>query len=310
MKRPISLTQGLNAASILIKMLAGTACVFLATGFHANAAIIAYDGFSSTSYTTGASLSGQLYGGTGFESPGSGLWYGAGPVNVGTSSSALTYAGVASNDTGGTYTPSSGGRTYANLAAPLTGNNTYYISVMMKNTLVSGDYRAFELASGNGDTDRILQVGTNADNGDSGANWGMRVNNTQSGNSGVRLTSVTAESTVKTTVFAVIKLTYSTTAGTSSATLWIDPTNLGSEAASTNSVSIGGLNFADASNIRFAQYNYYSMSYWDEVRIGTSWADVTPVPEPSTYALLGMGALVVVLVYRRKESQLALAAKG
>jgi len=33
------------------------------------------------------------------------------------------------------------------------------------------------------------------------------------------------------------------------------------------------------------------------------------VPEPSTYALLGIGALAVVLVSRRRESQLALAVK-
>jgi len=29
---------------------------------------------------------------------------------------------------------------------------------------------------------------------------------------------------------------------------------------------------------------------WDELRIGTTWADVTPVPEPSTWALIGLAA--------------------
>ena len=279
---------------IVIKMILAVAFLAIGTGFQANAAIIAYDGFSSANYTAGP-LQGQNYGGTGFEA---GQWYGGGPVNVGTSSSALTYAGVASNDTGGTYTPSSGGRTYANLAAPLTGNNTYYISVMMKNTAAGSDYRAFELASGTADANRILQVGTNGDNGDGGANWGMRVNNVTGA-----LTSVTAASTLDTTVFAVIKLTYSTTAGASSATLWINPTDLSSEAGSgsTNSVTVTGQTFADATNIRFAQYNNYSMSYWDELRIGNTWADVTTVPEPATWGLLVLGLTATAAFRRRKH---------
>ena len=282
---------------IVSKMILAVAFLAIGTGFQANAAIIAYDGFSSANYTAGP-LQGQNYGGTGFEA--AGQWYNGGNINAGNSTAALAYSGVASNDTGGAYSVSTGNRVYANLAPSsyLTGNNTYYISVMMKNTAAGSDYRAFELASGIGDTVRILQVGTNGDNGDGGANWGMRVNNVTGA-----LTSVTAASTLDTTVFAVIKLTYSTTAGASSATLWINPTDLSSEAGSgsTNSVTVTGQTFADATNIRFAQYDNYSMSYWDELRIGNTWADVTTVPEPATWGLLVLGLTATAAFRRRKH---------
>jgi hypothetical protein len=39
----------------------------------------------------------------------------------------------------------------------------------------------------------------------------------------------------------------------------------------------------------------------DELRVGTAWADVTPVPEPSTTALAGFGALALVSWYRARR---------
>lgn len=44
-------------------------------------------------------------------------------------------------------------------------------------------------------------------------------------------------------------------------------------------------------------------TFFDEIRIGESWGDVTPVPEPSTYALLGgFAALAMVMLRRRSGS--------
>jgi hypothetical protein len=40
---------------------------------------------------------------------------------------------------------------------------------------------------------------------------------------------------------------------------------------------------------------------WDELRVGTTWGDVTPVPEPSAWALLGLGT--AVLLARRFRSR-------
>ena len=126
---------------------------------------------------------------------------------------------------------------------------------MMKNSAVGGaDYRAFELgsgASGLNDSERILQVGANGDNGDSGVNWAMRVNN----NASLRGTTSVA-AVAGNTVFAVIKLTFLSATNADSAQLWINPTNLSSEAGSTGSLTLSGFDFLanTAANLRFALF--------------------------------------------------------
>lgn len=284
--------------------LAATLALAGLSGIPAQASLILYDGFSSSDYTPSQQLLNQnptIAGATG-------AWYGVSSIFAGDSTLALAYSGVASNATGGSYSSPTQGRVARTLTTPFGGDNIYYVSVMMKNSVAGGaDYRAFEFGTDTSveDNKRILQVGANGDNGDSGANWGMRVNNSASLRG---VTSVTAAATVNTTVFAVIKMTFSTTAASDAVTLWINPTSLGSETESTlggTSFTLSGLDLAGntAQNFRMGAYGGTDVntSEWDEIRIGTTWADVTTVPEPSTWALLTL-SLGAVTLFRRKKA--------
>jgi hypothetical protein len=68
------------------------------------------------------------------------------------------------------------------------------------------------------------------------------------------------------------------------------------------STSFGGGDLAI--NQLAINWNYSAINqpnyFLDEIRVGTTFADVTVVPEPSTYALFGLGALVMGIAYRRK----------
>jgi hypothetical protein len=279
----------------LLKFLAVLALSGTATS--AQAAVMAYDGFSSTDYTPGQILN-QNPTISGF----TGAWTGSTNIYAGNSTAALSYTGVASDNTGGTFSNSVGGRSGRVMSTTLGGNgasgtSVYYISLMMQNSVVNvANYRAFELESQF--NNRNFQLGAAADTGST--NWGMRVTTATS-------SSLTANSTVASvagqTVFAIVKLTYSDVASGDSAQLWINPTDLRSEALSTNSVSLTGFDFLhnSAKNIQLASFSGTGTSYWDEIRVGTSWADVTPVPEPSTWLLLGLG-LTTVIVFRRRTS--------
>ncbi len=89
------------------------------------------------------------------------------------------------------------------------------------------------------------------------------------------------------------------------ARMWINPGDLGQASApaatlTDDTVGIGstGTDIGIASIIlRQSPAPYLTL---DEIRVGTEWADVTPVPEPTTLALLGLGA-TGLLARRRRE---------
>ncbi len=60
-------------------------------------------------------------------------------------------------------------------------------------------------------------------------------------------------------------------------------------------------NKPDLDQSQFDTLNLSGLKFYvDEIRIGTTFGDVTPIPEPGTLVLLGMGGLVLLLLRRRR----------
>jgi len=87
--------------------------------------------------------------------------------------------------------------------------------------------------------------------------------------------------------------------------LWLDPTPGGSQPTPDASLTTG-TDMASLSYFFLQQRNNTSNNgmawYFDELRIGTSWADVTAVPEPTSFAALtGLSVLGMILVRRMRR---------
>ena len=91
--------------------------------------------------------------------------------------------------------------------------------------------------------------------------------------------------------------------------LWLDPGSLGGSAPTPDLTELGGTDLAGISSFWLTKGTVGWIAavtdlYFDELRLGTTWAQVTPtaVPEPSTVALLGVAAMGLITCYRRFRS--------
>jgi len=104
-----------------------------------------------------------------------------------------------------------------------------------------------------------------------------------------------ATSSLSTTVPNLIVFRYVFN-GTSDDTMsvWLNPT----AASDTASITATQANFV-LNQPELRSVNANGNLVFDEVRFGTTFLDVVPIPEPSSYALAGLGALGLVLRRRR-----------
>ena len=117
--------------------------------------------------------------------------------------------------------------------------------------------------------------------------------------------SMTGALSLNTTYLVVVGYTFNGTGNEYD--LWLNPTSLGGSAPTADLSYTGGTDMASLSYFFLQQRNNASNAgavfNFDELRIGTSWADVTPtgVPEPTTFALGGLGLLGLILVRRARR---------
>lgn len=239
----------------------GALLSLLVTTSTSRAALIAYDGFN---YTSGQPVNGS--GGTGW----SGAWSGNNTVSTpGYTYSTLPVAGNRVTTSGG---DSGSFRSFSTQ----NGSGTYYVSFIVQR--VSGNsagYGGISLFEGGGERLFIGQT-FNQDN------FGLE----RSGG-GSPANSTTAASTFS---FLVARIDFN--GASSSARLYVNPT-LGTEPGTAQATTA---NFAAFSfdNVRIQSGGGPTFGF-DELRIGTTYADVAPVPEPATTALLIFAAITIVI---------------
>jgi hypothetical protein len=272
------------------------ACQFIAAGIisvcsqSAHAQLLFSESFN---YTPGSPLVNQV-------NPGNNtVWTGGNVNELQIGSTQLTYPGLqeaAGNDL--VYTSSGSGSTSYNTYSAVTSGSIYYSFLIDCTTLPTANQYISALnpgttVPGGSSDDLSMYVGA------SGTGWKIGVRTT-GGGSGAVYSSTLA---LNTTYLVVGELTLGSSSGVN---LFVDPTPGASQPAATATESTPTvINSVD--DIGFKVQSATSTGNFDigEILVAQDWADVTPastVPEPSTWALLGLGSVIAAWKLRRHQA--------
>ena len=266
----------------LSKAVVAIASVFL---FQSAQAQLFQEGFN---YTAGGNLGGN------------GPWTG-GNNNITVGNANLTYSpGLA--DLGGNslniVSGVSAGSVVANFSGTAVTSGSVYYSFLAQCTA---------LPTANNYLTALLPTGATGPNG-SGDALGFYVGQQtagstfkagiRSGGSGATYTTSSAL-TVGTVNLFVLEYTFG-----GNVSLWVNPTTGGSQP--TADISFAPTLTPVPSNLQVLGFKAQSAATagnwnFDDLRVGTTWADVTPVPEPSAFALGGLGLLGLAIRFRNAK---------
>jgi hypothetical protein len=108
--------------------------------------------------------------------------------------------------------------------------------------------------------------------------------------------------------FVLMKLVIDGTTGADSAYIWFNPSDITAtpDTSTADITDTGEIDLTTATmglrlnaNGNSGVYTN-SVELFDEIRVGTTAADVTPVPEPAIFCMAGLGILALITLRRKK----------
>ncbi|MGD1089308.1 MAG: PEP-CTERM sorting domain-containing protein [Verrucomicrobiota bacterium] len=240
-------------------------------------------------YTPGTGIAGAV-------NPGNSVaWTGGNASELMIGSSQLTYAGLQllpGNEL--VYTSSGSGSTTYNTYSAVTSGNIFYSFLVDCTTLPTANEYISALNPGtttpSGSSDDLsTYVGA------SGTGWKIGVRTT-GGGSGAAYSGALAENQ---TYFVVEELTLGSAPV---ANVYVDPVPGDSQPGTPTATQSTATAINSVADIGFKVQSVTTTGNFDigNLLIGTTWASVTPAPEPSTLALAGLGLLGLVARFRRR----------
>lgn len=257
---------------------------------------------------------------------------GNGTAQFAATSVGLAYAPLGVTSTGSgkvTYTPVALDATVRNTArtlspTPVTNSTTYWVTALVNRGAVSGSTGLGYMMAGFGGTlgATTLDVGaTGAPGlffGYSGDTGNLAIRYRDTNNLTTESVLVAGSSSLNNVTNALLfKIEVGYAGGVADRlTYWVNPTNFTNEAGLTSTASassvLTGTNIlssnADFQRLTYITNRWDSSAFYDEMRLGTTLASVTAgagiatVPEPGTFALLGLGGLAALGVIRRRRA--------
>jgi hypothetical protein len=251
-------------------------------------------------YTPASTLGGNV-------NPGNTTAWSGGNAVLSIGGSQLTYSGLqeaAGNDL--LYTSGVSSSTSLNTFSAVSGasgDSIYYSFLIDCTTLPTANnyltsLNASPTTPGGSSDDLAIYAGT-----PSAGTWKIGVRTDGGGSGGVYSGALS----LNTTYFVVAELTYGTTSVTdpSVANLFVDPVPGGSQPGTPTATQSTTTALTAISDVGFKAQSSASAGdfTFDNLLIGDTWGDVTPMatPEPSTFALLG-GSLVGAWSLRRRQA--------
>jgi hypothetical protein len=261
------------------------------------ASLIAYDSFDT--YTSGTALN-STSGGTGWATN----WSTVANVTAATPGSSLSYSNGAVSLSGGPRVAQIGNASNGDNQASRTfasQTGTLYFSFLFNlNTSLGASDNDFIQFSLNNDTN-IANSGSIGDLSNSpGINtFSARIGGTSGGTTAQSTTTI-GNSTTYFLVGKMSKVSASTTYNRMD--LFINPNSLTEPGTTdaTQTLTSSGNTAVSFFTLRTDSIDSTDLYWFDELRIGTTWADVVAAPEPAAWALL-LGGLGMLAVLRRRR---------